>query len=309
MRLNRRAERAGVSISTVSHVVNQTRPVAAETRERVLGVMRELNYYKNAFGRRLARGRSDALGLLISDIENPFFPELIKSFESAVVNEGLDVFLCATNYDPQRAATAVRRMIENKVQGVAVMTSQLDAALVDELLANDIPVVLLDHGSVSRGRSNVRVDYSRGAGEAVNYLRDLGHRGIGLITGPLSRVSARAYRDVLLQAMRSCGLKPGICVEGDNTVEGGRLSMQSLLQARERPTAVLCGNDLSALGAIRAVAESGLRVPQDISIVGADDISFARYATPPLTTIQSRLMIRESTAAPRPERPPKLATA
>src|SRR5208283_4763922 len=111
------AKQAGVSISTVSHVVNNTRPVAAATRARVEQIMRQLNYYKNASGRRLARGRSDAFGLIISDVENPFFPEMIKNFERAVVEIGFDVFLAPTNYDPASARNAIRRMIENKVQG------------------------------------------------------------------------------------------------------------------------------------------------------------------------------------------------
>jgi LacI family transcriptional regulator len=156
------AERAGVSISTVSHIVNNTRPVAHETRERVIAAMKELNYYKNAFGRTLARGRADAVGLIVSDVENPFFPELIRHFEAAAVDRGLDTFMCTTNYSPDRARSAVRRLIENKVQGVAVMTSQIEPALVDELVANDIPVVRLDSGPVRRARSNIRVDYSTG---------------------------------------------------------------------------------------------------------------------------------------------------
>lgn len=279
------AERAGVSISTVSHVINDTRPVAAATRTRVQDAMRELNYYKNAFGRRLARGRSDALGLLISDIENPFFPELIKSFENAVVSRGWDVLLCTTNYDPELARKAIRRMIENKVQGVAVMTSQLDSSLVDELVAADMPVVLMD-GVAGRGRSSVRIDYSNGALEAVRYLRDLGHNRLGFISGPLNRVSAVTYRQALVDAVASFELPEVRFVQGDNTAEGGRQAMREVMAESRPPSAVLCGNDLAALGAMQALAEAGRRVPEDFSIIGADDITAARYSSPPLTTIR-----------------------
>lgn len=117
------AKQAGVSVATVSHVLNNTRPVFAATRGRVLEAIRELNYFPNAHARRLARGGSDFFGLIISDIEKPFFPEIIKSFETAALERGFDVLLYATNYNPERARAAVRKMIENKVRGVAVMTS------------------------------------------------------------------------------------------------------------------------------------------------------------------------------------------
>ena len=280
------AAKAGVSISTVSHVLNNTRDVADDTRDRVLAMMRQLNYYKNASGRRLARGRSDAFGLIISDIENPFFPELVKNFEQSVIEYGFDVFLSTTNYDQKQADKAVRRMIENKVQGVAVMTSQLDSALVDELLSNDIPVVLLDGGQISRGRSNVRIDYSRGAREVVEYLHNMGHRKISFITGPQNRTSAKSYKHALTSALEGIGLPSPECIEGDSTIEGGRAAMFSLLQQKELPTAVLCGDDLAALGAMRALVESRISVPSQVSVIGSDDIPFARFANPPLSTVR-----------------------
>lgn len=280
------AAKAGVSISTVSHVLNNTREVADQTRDRVLATMRQLNYYKNASGRRLARGRSDAFGLIISDIENPFFPELVKNFEQSVIQYGFDVFLSTTNYDQQQAKNAVRRMIENKVQGVAVMTSQLDSGLVDELLSNDVPVVLLDGGQISRGRSNVRIDYSRGAREVVEYLHNLGHRTVSFITGPQNRTSSRTYKHALTAALERTGFPSPECIEADNTIEGGRAAMFSLLGAEKTPTAVLCGNDLAALGAMRALVESGISVPSQISVIGSDDIPFAQFANPPLSTVR-----------------------
>jgi LacI family transcriptional regulator len=280
------AERAGVSISTVSHVLNNTRPVAEMTRTRVLQIMRQLNYYKNASGRRLARGRSDAFGLIISDVENPFFPEVIKNFERAVVEIGFDTFLAPTNYDPVHASNAVRRMIENKVQGVAVMTSQLEPLLIDQLLRNEIPVVTLDGANASKGRSNIRVDYSTGAKQAVEYLRQLGHERIAFITGPQNRLSARTYKQAFTTALQESGMPAARCTEGDNTIEGGRASMIELLKETPFPSAIICGNDLMALGAMHALSEAEIRVPSEMSIIGADDISFARYANPPLTTVR-----------------------
>jgi DNA-binding LacI/PurR family transcriptional regulator len=280
------AERAGVSISTVSHIVNNTRPVAAETRTRVLAAIRELSFYKNAIGRRLARGRSDSFGLIISDVENPFFGELIKSFEAAVQDRGFDVLLCMTAYDAGRARKAIERMIENKVQGVAVMTSQIEPALVDDLVDRDIPVVRLDAGPIGRARSNVRRDYTTGTQEAVAHLRELGHRRIGFITGPENRTSAVAYKNAVLEAVRGLGLAEPLLFEGNNNTDGGQAGVRHFLSRGPLPTAIICGNDLAALGAIRALVEAGCKVPGDVSVIGSDDIAFARYGTPSLTTVR-----------------------
>lgn len=281
------AAKAGVSITTVSHIVNETRDVAPDTRERVLQVMRELKYHKNAFGRRLARGRSDSYGLIISEIENPFFPELIKTFELSVLDHGCDVLLCTTAYDGERARKAVTRMLENKVLGVAVMTSQLDSALIEELDDADIPLVRLDAPEpASSGHSGIRVDYSVGAREAAAHLKELGHKRIAFITGPQNRISAATYRQAFLDAIEQLGLSPARIIEGTNDMDGGAAGVQTLLTSAARPTAILCGNDLAALGAMRALAEAGLRVPEDVSVIGADDIAFARYSVPALTTIR-----------------------
>ena len=280
------ARRAGVSVTTVSHVINETRPVAEATRETVLRVMREMNYYKNASARLLARGRSDAFGLLISDIENPFFPELIKSFEIAAMNQGFDLLLGTTNYDPRQARRAVGRMIESKVRGVAVMTTGLDPAFIDELMAQDIPVVLLDSSRPKRGRGNIRVDYSRGAAEAARHLHSLGHREIAFITGPRNRASAVHYRAALQAALAEAGLPEPLMIEGLNTVESGSEAARVLLARPDFPTVIFCGNDLCAIGAMHALSEAGLRVPADVSIIGSDDVLLARYANPPMTTVR-----------------------
>lgn len=280
------ARRAGVSTTTVSHVLNNTRPVAPKTRERVLAAVRDLGYHASAPARLLARGRSTTFGLLISDIENPFFPELIKSFESAALGKGGDILLGTTNYDPEQARTSVRRFIANSVCAAAVMTTQLDAALVEELRAQGIPVVLLDGPTAGPGLGVIRVDYSRGVGEAVRHLKDLGHRDVAVLAGPASRLSASHYRKACLSALKQAGLPEPRLLEGDNTVEGGAAAARTLLGKRPAPTALLCGNDLMAIGAVQAFQDAGLRCPQDVSVVGSDDILFARYFNPPLSTVR-----------------------
>lgn len=280
------AAHAGVSVTTVSHVLNRTRPVAKETQERVLRTARELNYYTNASARLLARGSSNTLGLIISDIENPFFAELIKSFEIESLAHGMDVLLATTNYDPAQARKAVRRMLESKVSGVAVMTSQLGSSLIAELAASGTPVVLLDGGGAGPYRSSAKVDYSPGATEAVRHLAGLGHRRFGFISGPSNRTSALTYRDAVVSAIAQAGLPRPLVLETSNTPESGASSIREWLSKGRLPSAVLCGNDLCAFGAMGAIFEAGLHVPVAVSVVGADDIAFARFSRPPLTTVR-----------------------
>lgn len=279
------AKRCGVAESTVSHVLNNTRFVSPEIREKVLAAMRELNYHGNAHARRLARGSSDFLGLIISDIENPFFPGLIKAFESTALRHGFDVLLATTNYEPARTEKAFRKMVENKAPGVAVLTSRVDPALATSLEANGVASVFLDSGSVGPKRSNVRLNYTKGAVEAVNYLFNLGHREFALIAGPQNRPSHVAYRDAVTSALEEERLRPQIW-EGENNVEGGARAVQRLLTGRNFPTAILCSNDLTAIGALQALFRAGIRVPDDVSVVGADDIPFASLTHPPLSTVR-----------------------
>lgn len=279
------AERTGVSVTTVSHVINNTRPVAPETRRRVLDAVRGLKYVRDAHARRLACGSSDFFGMVISDIANPFFPEIIKSFETAAVARGFDLLLSATNYDRERTRAAVRNMVENKVRGVAVMTSHLAAEIAEELTAHQMPVVFFDDGPVRAYMSKIRVEYSIGCQQAVEHLIALGHRDFAFISGPPHRRSSTIYQNAVLAALGRHGRECAGIAESDLTVEGGAAAARELLRRGGLCTAILCQNDLSAIGALQALREEHRRVPEDMSVIGSDDIYFARVATPPLTTI------------------------
>jgi len=279
------ADRCGVAESTVSHVLNGTKFVAPATEEKVRRVMLEMNFHPDAHARRLARGHSDFLGLIISDIENPFYPGLIKAFETAALAEGFEVLLCTTNYDASRTDGAFRRMIENKSPGVAVMTSRVDPAMARYLAEHGVASVFLDSGGPGQSKSDVRVDYNKGIGDAVRYLHNIGHRDFALIAGPQNRASHAAYRQAVDAALAELGLEARI-VEGNNDAASGAEAVQQLLTAQNFPTAILCSNDVTAMGATRALFHSGLRVPVDVSVVGADDIPFAALTQPPLTTIR-----------------------
>ena len=292
MRIKDVAFEAGVSTATVSHVINNTKYVTGDTRQRVLSAIKQFHYYPNAHARTLASGRSNIIGLLVSDISNPFFPELVKSVEAAAFECGYNVILVNTNYDATRAADYVRRLIELKVAGVALMTSELDPALIDELARKQVRVVFHNLGTAGEHMSNILVDYTAGIEEAVRHLVSLGHRKVAHIAGPSRFRSAVIRREAFLHSM-TCQFprarKPAV-YEGDFKFEGGQRAAKEILAAGNLPTAVVVANDMMALGAMQQFRAAGLNIPQDISIVGFDDIAFAALSDPPLTTVCSPRM-------------------
>ena len=293
MNIKEIANRAAVSTATVSRTLNGSNLVKPKTAEKVWRVIRELGYYPSSQARALVSGRSHMLGLIISDIVNPFFPEVVKSFEFAAIHHGYDVIVANTDYSPDRMATSVRRMIERQVDAVAILTSEIEPHLLDELSRRKLPIVFLDVGKVKPLISNIRVDYGKGIREAVQHIVSLGHRRIGFISGPLTLKSAKVRRAAFLACISNCGIKDRqrIVVEGNHKVEGGDTAMTHMLALPDPPTAVLASNDLTAIGAMRAIHRAKLRVPDDISLVGFDDIELTESTQPPLTTI--RLSRRE----------------
>jgi LacI family transcriptional regulator len=289
MRLKDVAREAGVSTATVSHVINNTKYVTDVTREKVVRAIKHCNYYANAHARSLASGRSNIIGLLVSDISNPFFPELVKSIEDAAFEGGYNVILVNTNYDAKRAADYVRRLIELKVAGVALMTTEFDSELIDELARRKVPVVLHNVGTTGACMSDVLVDYASGIEEAIEHLVALGHRNIAHIAGPARFRSATIRREAFLESFARHlpgSARPPI-YEGDFKFEGGRHAAKEILAAELGSTAVVVANDMMALGAMQEFRVAGLVIPRDISVVGFDDISFAALSEPPLTTVCS----------------------
>jgi len=280
------AKRAGVSVATVSRVLNNARYVDAKTRQRVLAVARKLKYYRNAHARRLANRRSELVGLIVSEIANPYYPEVIRSFEAATLRRHLEVLLYNTEYGPDRIEASVQKMIENKVQGVAALTSVIGTDHIKEFAASRMPVVAIDHGQPERWVSCIRTDYARGVRQAVDRLIKIGHSRFAFVSGPPGIPSARALREAVKNVLRSRKLGPVLILEGNHRVDGGFAAAAGLLAAKPRPTAVICGNDLTALGVINGLEAAGRGVPGDFSVVGCDDIYFAHLARPPLTTIR-----------------------
>lgn len=226
------------------------------------------------------------MGLIISDITNPFFPELVKSFQDEALRSGQEVIIGNTDYNPKRMAGCIRRMVERKVDGVAIMTSEADPGLITELTRRNIPTVFMDTGKSGPHSANIRIDYAQGIHEAMQHLFSLNHRRIAFITGPMNLESVRIRCDAYLSGLKSCGLSDRALTEkGDHRIEGGAMAMRNLLKLPQPPTAVIASNDLSAIGALGVIHNAGLRVPDDISLIGFDDIAFAHWTQPPLTTV------------------------
>lgn len=282
------AIRTGLSTATVSRAINQSGLVKPQTADKVRRAVRELGYYPNTQARALALGKSRIFGLIISDIVNPFFPEVVKSFEFAAIQCGYEVIIANTDYCAERMGVCVRRIIERQVDGVAVLTSEIEPHLLEELSGRRLPIVFLDVGKSGPLISNIRVDYQKGIAEAVRHIISLGHERVSFISGPTALKSALTRRSAFLECMSESGIvgRGSVVVEGNHKVDGGQIAMMRLLSSPIRPTAVLTSNDLTAIGAMGAIHRAGLRVPDDISVVGFDDIELSQFTQPPLTTIR-----------------------
>jgi len=279
------AKAAGVSTATVSNVLNKTGKVGRQAQRRVLSVVKRLGYIPDVHARHLASRDRRTLGIVVSDIENPFFPEVIKSFETRAHQLGYDAILSDTNYDPRRTREAAERMMEHKVRGVAVMTSEMSLQLIDELARKKIAVAFLDLAPARGYMSNLIIDYASGVRQIVNYLYENGHRRIGFVAGRPGLKSNLSRLQAYKNCMRTLGLEPGPILPGDLRFEGGLAAGLNIAKLSPRPTAVMAVNDLTAVGVIKGLLQAGCRVPQDVSVTGFDKTRLAEYSNPSITTV------------------------
>lgn len=283
------ASLARVSIATVSRTINGSSAVSDKLSLRVWQAIEQLNYFPNTQARSLVSGRSRILGIIVENITNPFFPELISSFEEIAVAHGYEILVSSANIDnASQIATSVRRMLERKVEGVAVLTFGSEETVLDQLTAHRMPLVLCEFEVNDPAVSTILIDYSTGIHAAVEHLVQLGHQRIGFLAGPHTLHSAITRRDSFTTATKKCGLKiaPDWIVECDHTLKGGVAGFQKLLALKTKPTAVVCSNDMTAIGVLHAAHKANLRIPEDISVIGLDDIDFTEFTLPPLTTIR-----------------------
>jgi len=280
------ARRAKVSTATVSRAINHVPTVDPQLAKRVWKVVDELGYYPNTQARALVLGRSRIFGLIVSEITNPFFPEIVQTFENLAVENNYEILLTSTVHDPKRMESSVRRMIERRVDGVAILTFGMEEALIEHLRFRKVPFVFVDVGPDVPGVANIRINYLNGIRQAVQHLAALRHTRIAFIAGPSHLKSALARREAFKTSMTEIGLSPDLVVVGNHKMEGGMRALLELNGLSNRPTAVLCSNDMTAIGVMREAYEQNIKIPDELSVVGFDDIHLAEFTIPPLTTVQ-----------------------
>ncbi|TYD48544.1 ribose operon transcriptional repressor RbsR [Cronobacter sakazakii] len=282
------ARLAGVSTSTVSHVINKDRFVSEAIRLRVEDAIRTLNYAPSALARSLKLNQTRTIGMLITASSNPFFSELVRGVERSCFERGYSLVLCNTDGDEQRMNRNLETLLQKRVDGLLLLcteTHQPSPAIMKRYPA--IPTVMMDWSPFDGGSDVIQDNSLLGGDIATRYLIDKGYTRIACVTGPLDKTPARLRLEGYRTAMQRAELPvtEGYEVIGDFEFAGGLRAMQSLLALPEPPQAVFMGNDAMAVGAYQALYQAGLRIPQDIALVGYDDIELASYMTPPLTTI------------------------
>ncbi|GAA1662840.1 LacI family DNA-binding transcriptional regulator [Fodinicola feengrottensis] len=279
------AELSGVSGAVVSYVVNGgPRPVSAQTRERVLAAMQELNYRPNAAARALRLRRTNAIGLILPDISNPYFGEFAKAIEDAAFDRGFALILGNSSNDPDREAAQLDSFIDRQVDGLLVISVRRHAEL-SIVRDAQIPLVVIDQPEKGVDLPTVVIDNYRGARAAVEHLRSHGHRRIGLIGGPPLLPGSRARQAGWRDALNEIGDGQGVQAVAPFTRLGGLEAGLQLLSGPDRPSALFVSSDIQSIGVLRACAQLDLRVPDEVALISFDGTQAAEFTAPPLTVI------------------------
>ncbi|HZO52161.1 MAG TPA: LacI family DNA-binding transcriptional regulator [Bryobacteraceae bacterium] len=312
MNLEDVAQRAGVSTATVSRVLNNIGVVKGSTRAKVLKAVEELKYYPNIHARALAGGASKALGLIVSNVENPFFLDIFRSLEDEAHSRGFEVLMANTDYDPDRLAKSVHLMLGRRVAGLALIVSEMDSTLLQELQDRKVRTLILDVGQPRPYITSIKTNYSRGMQRIAEYLYSLGHRKMAFIghhtsLGPLSD-RKRTFSQVMEQL--GGGVVYTTIADSDG-FDGGRRAVRQLYHSGFNPTAILCVNDFMAVGVLRQLREMNISVPQDVSVTGFDNIRLSEFLNPALTTVHipreqiGRQIFESLTSSTSPEESPR----
>ncbi|PSL08269.1 LacI family transcriptional regulator [Haloactinopolyspora alba] len=295
------AVRAGVSVGTVSNVLNRPELVAEQTRERVHAAITALGFVRNDSARQLRVGQSRTIGLVVLDVANPFFTDVARGVEDLANRHGLAVILCNSDENPQKEASNLDLLAEMRVQGVLINPVDESDGRVAALRERGTPVVLFDRCGDPVNECSVAVDDLLGGRLAAQHLIDSGHRAILFVGGPATLQQVRERHDGALNAVLTSDADVDLRVLATPAlnVAAGRAAGDEIaaMSASELPSAVFCANDMLALGVLQALTYAGLRVPQDLAIVGYDDIDFAAAAAVPLTSVRQPRQLLGRTAA------------
>ncbi|ANY75764.1 LacI family DNA-binding transcriptional regulator [Paenibacillus ihbetae] len=292
------AKEAKVSAATVSRVLNNTAPVKESTRSKIMQIIHKYQFQPNALARSLLKKETGTIGVIMPDITNPFFPEVFSGIDRAASEMGYTFFLCDTLGDTRKESQYLHMLREKQVDGILFLggrinLSKCDPELAEEVVetASRIPTVLINGNLPGTSLHRVILNEAKGAEMATQFLIDAGHRSIAFIAGneemTTTAQKVRAFRRV----MKKNGLEAAkdSVLYGDYSMASGESSMEKILARRERPTAVFCVNDLTAVGALKAAMKAGVSVPDEVSVIGFDDIPLASAIYPELTTVSQRM--------------------
>jgi LacI family transcriptional regulator len=281
------ARRAHVSTATVSRVLAGHGRARPETRERVFAAASELGYRPSGVARSLRQRATRTIGLIVTDIENPFFPQLVRAVEDAARDLGYAILLCNAADDPERESAYLDLLVDRWVDGVVIAASSLGGRHREWLADASLPIVLVNTTDFEIGLSTIASDNRAGGGLAARHLADLGHERFGLIGAPPRNVDSPERLAGARDALRAAGVADDrVLVAIDEAgVAGGERAAADVLRRDPAVTALVAYNDLMAIGAMRAVRAAGLRIPDDVSVVGFDNVDLSAYVDPPLTTV------------------------
>ena len=285
MGLEEVAKKAGVSVATVSRVLNNVAAVKSSTRARVMKVATELKYHPNLHARSLASGSSRTLGIIVSNMENPFFFDIFHKLESEAHAAGYEVVVANTDYSADQLGTSVRLMIGWRVAGLAAIVSEMDTDLIRVIVDSHIPTVFYDVGTPAENITNIRVDYRKGMYKVIEYLHSLGHKRMAFVGHHATLRPIDERRQSFLETTKQFGCEAVQTVAGVDGLEGGLQAARELFKAKSQPTAIVCVNDFMAVGVLRYLRERKIRVPQEISVTGFDNLKLADFVSPALTTV------------------------
>ena len=279
------AKAAKVSVGTVSNVLNRPEVVAPETLARVQGTIKDLGFVPNGFARHLRSGNSRTLGLIVPDVANPFFTEVARGVEDAASKRDYAVFLCNSDESATKEDRYINILIEQQVRGVLITPTDVKSDRLDAMRERGIAVTLVDREIKGRKQCSVSVDDIHGGQLGIEYLTGLGHSDIAWVCGPDSIPQVADRGAGVAKAAKFAGAKvETIRVSLMNTTQGEEAA-KKILALKTIPTAIFCANDLLALGVMRTLRENRLRIPEQVSVLGYDDIEFAASAAVPLSSI------------------------
>lgn len=283
------SKHAQVSVATVSRVVNGNKWVAEATRQRVLEAMAELDYQPNSFARSLATNKSETIGMVVGDLAGPFFGEMMQYAEQVVRDAGKHLIITSCHSTLEKERDAVQFLLKRRCDALILHLDLMpDAEIIELSKEAATPMILVNRLVPELAEQCVYLDNEAGGYLATEHLLEQGHRRIACFTGPLYKADARerlaGYRRALTKA--GVAYDEQLVVEGDFMEPGGEMAVNTLLQRQVDYSAVVVGNDLMAIGAITGFKRAGLRIPEDVSLVGYDDVVMAGYLEPPLTTVR-----------------------